>query len=222
MMGFSRNPNAQEHSDSTSNQASFSLSSDCVASRGGGVGLWVWHGHDAPSPVPHPRGPAIRDADQPRRWPVRPVPSVWAGQRAQSAVSLSPSLWMFPSQQTCPTNHCLSLVQDGRLHLQRLRAGVDAAASGHSAPAETERAAAATEARTGGAARKRSSRAAHGAPLHASGGHGIDGGTGGRRFSRGKLCPGMGSETRLTLPVKEPNHSVSFWGVIWGLDFYFF
>lgn len=80
---------------------------DRVASRGGGVGLWVWHGHDAPPPVSHPRWPAVRDADQPRGRSVCSVSSVWAGQRAQSAVSLSALLWRVFSQQKCLTNHSL-------------------------------------------------------------------------------------------------------------------
>lgn len=83
-----------------------------------------------------------------------------------------------------------SFVQNRRLHLQRLWVGVDSAASRHSAPAETDRAAAA---HPGGPAQHGSGRPTHGTTLHAAGGHGFDCGVGGRSFGRGKLCPGMGS-----------------------------
>lgn len=53
---------------------------DCVAQGGGSAGLRVRHGHGSPPAVPDPPGPPVRDAHQPRRRPLRPVPSLRTGQ----------------------------------------------------------------------------------------------------------------------------------------------
>lgn len=106
---------------------------------------------------------------------------------AVSSESISLALKAFLTATN--VSHTILSVQNRRLHLQRLWAGVDAAAPGHGSPAETDGAAEAH----GGPAQHRSSRAEHGTALHEAGGHGLDRGVGGRSFSRGKLCPGMGS-----------------------------
>lgn len=49
---------------------------DCVAQGGGSAGLRVRHGHGSPPAVPDPPGPPVRDAHQPCRRPLRPVPSL--------------------------------------------------------------------------------------------------------------------------------------------------